>query len=249
MSSSAPGGLSLPIFDKEGIEIAEWFNTIGISAGVLKYHTQQSYGALHDANRALEWTRTHATELNIDPTRIGMIGFSAGAHLTAIAAQKEPKQNFSIMIYPAYLQAQILHTRKKHHGERRHPTAFIAQAQDDKRYYRSALAYALALDEASVSTELHLYTRGGHGYGLRDLGRPAHQWTALCEACCTTKILFHPQTEIDMAKIRLDQLLVEQQLVQSREQAQRLIRAGHVRIKEQTVSKPGHLFPEEANST
>ena len=49
-----------------------------------------------------------------------------------------------------------------------------------------------------------------------------------------------------MSKIRLDQLLVQQQLVQSREQAQRLIRAGHVRIKEQTVSKPGHLFPKIA---
>ena len=49
-----------------------------------------------------------------------------------------------------------------------------------------------------------------------------------------------------MSKIRLDQLLVQQQLVQSREQAQRLIRAGHVRIKEQTVSKPGHLFPEDS---
>ena len=49
-----------------------------------------------------------------------------------------------------------------------------------------------------------------------------------------------------MSKIRLDQLLVQQQLVESREQAQRLIRAGHVRIKEQTVSKPGHLFPEDS---
>ena len=98
------GGYRFLSFDKEGIEIAEWFNTLGISAGVLKYRTPNNRkGALHDANRAIEWTRTHATKLNIDPARIGMIGFSAGAHLTAMVAQKQPKQNFSMMVYPAYL--------------------------------------------------------------------------------------------------------------------------------------------------
>ena len=178
------GGYRFLSFDKEGIEIAEWFNTLGISAGVLKYRTPNNrIGALHDANRALEWTRTHASDLNIDSTRIGMIGFSAGAHLTAMAAQKEPKQNFSMMIYPAYLyQPKSFTLVKSITVNADTPPAFIAQAQDDKRYYRSALAYALALDEAGVSTELHLHARGGHGYGLRDLGRPAHQWPALCEA-------------------------------------------------------------------
>ena len=87
------------------------------------------------------------------------------------------------MIYPAYLhQPKSFTLVKSITVNADTPPAFIAQAQDDKRYYRSALAYALALDEAGVSTELHLHARGGHGYGLRDLGRPAHQWTALCEA-------------------------------------------------------------------
>lgn len=188
------GGYRFLSFDKEGIEIAEWLNTLGISAGVLKYRTPNNRtGALHDANRALEWTRTHATELNIDPTHVGMIGFSAGAHLTAAAAQKEPKQNFSMLIYPAYLyQPASVTLVKSITVNAETPPAFIAQAQDDKQFYRSALAYALALDEAGVSTELHLHARGGHGYGSRDFGRPAHQWTVLCEAWLRDQNILSP---------------------------------------------------------
>lgn len=191
------GGYRFLSFDKEGIEIAEWFNKLGISAGILKYRTPNNRaGALHDANRALEWTRNNATELNIDPARIGMIGFSAGAHLTAMAAQKKPKQNFSMMIYPAYLyQPNSFKLVKNITVNADTPPAFIAQAQDDKRHYRSALAYALALDEAGVSTELHLHAQGGHGYGLRDLGRPAHQWTALCEAWLRDQNIISPSDE------------------------------------------------------
>jgi acetyl esterase/lipase len=122
-----------------------------------------------------------------------MIGFSAGAHLTAAAAQKEPKQNFSILIYPAYLhQPSSFNLAKNIIVNADTPPAFIAQAQDDKRYYRSALAYALALDEAGVSTELHLHARGGHGYGSRDLGHPAHQWPTLCEAWLRDQNILSP---------------------------------------------------------
>ena len=178
------GGYRFLSIDKEGIEIAEWLNQIGLSAAVLTYRTPHNReGALLDANQAISICRQQAREWNIDPEQIGMIGFSAGAHLTAAAAQNPPRQNFSILVYPAYLnQADSTRLTTDIAITKEAPPAFITQAQDDKRYYRSALAYSLALEQANIPFELHFYTRGGHGYGLRDLGKPAHQWTTPCEA-------------------------------------------------------------------
>lgn len=154
------------------------------TVAVLTYRTPHNReGALLDANQAISICRQQAREWNINPEQIGMIGFSAGAHLTAAAAQNPPRQNFSILVYPAYLnQADSTRLTTDIAITKETPPAFITQAQDDKRYYRSALAYSLALEQANIPFELHFYTRGGHGYGLRDLGKPAHQWTTPCEA-------------------------------------------------------------------
>ena len=62
------------------------------------------------------------------------------------------------------------------------PSAFVVQTKDDTNYYRSSLAYAAALDAHSVDVELHLFARGGHGYGLRPSKHPVSQWPGLCEA-------------------------------------------------------------------
>ena len=178
------GGYRFLSIDKEGFEIAEWLNSIGLSAGVLTYRTPNNRdGALHDANQAILLSRQNAKEWNIDPTKIGMIGFSAGAHLTASAAQNSPRQDFSILVYPAYLnQKGSTQLVEDMIVSQETPPTFITQALDDTNFYRSALAYSLTLEQQNIPFELHFYAEGGHGYGLRDLGKPAHQWTAPCEA-------------------------------------------------------------------
>jgi acetyl esterase/lipase len=178
------GGYRFLSIDKEGVEIAEWLNKIGLSAGVLTYRTPNNReGALHDANQAILLSRQYAKKWNIDPAKIGMIGFSAGAHLTAAAAQHPPQQDFSILVYPAYLnQDESTQLTEDISVSTKTPPTFITQALDDTRYYRSALAYSLALEQQNVPFELHFYTQGGHGYGKRDLGKPAHKWTTPCKA-------------------------------------------------------------------
>jgi acetyl esterase/lipase len=195
-----PGGAyRILSWDKEGTEVAEWLNSLGVTAAVLKYRVPQNReGAFQDAQRALRLLRHRAKEWKIDSRRIGVLGFSAGGHLSARLSTGYRKgaykrvdeadavscrPDFTVLLYPAYLCKEK--TRYELPDEitvtRGAPPAVLVQTQDDRRHIDSSIAYYLALKKAGVSAELHLYPSGGHGYGLRPTGRPVSKWPELVE--------------------------------------------------------------------
>lgn len=185
------GGYGILALDLEGTEICDWLNSKGITAALLKYRVprradQPKHGPpLQDAQRALGLLRERADSLQIDPKRIGVLGFSAGGHLAAMlsnhhdvrtypavdsADQVSCRPDFSVLIYPAYLTASPtgpdLAPELQLKAEVTPPT-FLAMAEDDPVGVENPLFYYLALKRAKVPAELHLYPTGGHGYGLR----------------------------------------------------------------------------------
>jgi len=186
-----PGGAySILALDLEGTEVCEWLNSIGVTGLLLKYRVPKREGlekhtvALQDAQRAMGLARQRANEWGFDAQRLGVLGFSAGAHLAASVSTHDRQRtyapmddadridcrpDFTVLIYPAYLTV-------KEQGDKvapdlpvttNTPPTFIAMAQDDPVRVETALFYALALKQANVPVELHVYPSGGHGYGLR----------------------------------------------------------------------------------
>lgn len=193
------GGYSILAWDLEGTEIAQWLNTLGHTAFILKYRVpnNQRDAALCDAQRALGLIRSQAAALNINPARLGILGFSAGAHLAARTSTDFAKRHyaplddadalpsrpdFSLIIYPAYLFRDGYTLAPEIPVTANTPPAFILQAQDDKPYVDSSLAYYIALKSAGVPAALHLLPDGGHGYGLRPRGKSTDVWGSLAEA-------------------------------------------------------------------
>jgi acetyl esterase/lipase len=178
------GGYNILAYDLEGTEIAEWLNSIGVSAAVLKYRVPKNReGALEDARRAVRLVREKSKDWNIDPQRVGMLGFSAGGHLSATCSNSADRPDFTVLVYPAYLfKPGGIELADEIKVDKRTPPAFVVQTKDDKKFYRSSLAYAAALDAQGVPVELHLFAKGGHGYGLRPSEHPVSQWPGLCEA-------------------------------------------------------------------
>jgi acetyl esterase/lipase len=190
------GGYGVLSMDKEGTEVARWLNSIGFDAFVLKYRVPKNRpGALQDIQRAMGLIRQNAENWNIDPNRLGVMGFSAGAHLCASLAGNYEKRTYqpidkadelscrpdlAILIYPAYLSKDNYQTPDDIHVTKSTPPAFIFQTQDD-RFADSSIAHWLALKKAGVPAELHLYPTGGHGYGLRPTNHAAVQWPKLCQ--------------------------------------------------------------------
>ncbi|MBN1590180.1 MAG: alpha/beta hydrolase [Pirellulales bacterium] len=193
------GGYRLLSFDKEGTEIAEWLRSIGMTAAVLKYRVPSNRaGAFQDAQRAMGLLRQKARQWNIDPARIGVIGFSAGAHLAARLSTDHEKRayaavdeadrvvcrpEFAVLVYPAYLARDGYALPSNVVVTSRTPPTFLVQAQDDKKYIDSSIAYYLALKKSGVAGELHVFPSGGHGFGLRQPDeKPIARWPELCEA-------------------------------------------------------------------
>lgn len=193
------GGYHILAWDLEGTEVCEWLNSIGVNGVLLKYRVPKRAGrpnhepALQDAQRAMGLLRSRAGELGIDPGRIGVLGFSAGGHLAAVlsnqygtrtylavdaADQLACRPDFAVLIYPAYLT-------DKDQGDRLRPEVpvttntpptFQSITQDDPVRVETSLLYSLALKQAGVPNELHVYPSGGHGYGLRRTANPATYW-------------------------------------------------------------------------
>ncbi len=198
------GGYNILAYDLEGSEICEWLNSIGVTGVLLKYRVPKRPGlekhtaALQDAQRAVGLVRSRATEFGLDPKRIGILGFSAGGHLAAAACNNFDKRtyepvdeadkascrpDFAFLIYPAYLTV-------KEQGDKvspelpitaNTPQTFLAMTQDDGVRVESALFYYLALKQAKVPAELHLYPTGGHGYGLRPSTHGVTTWPKRAE--------------------------------------------------------------------
>jgi acetyl esterase/lipase len=190
------GGYSILAYDLEGTETAAWLNSIGFTAILLKYRVPDNReGALMDAQRSMGLIRAHASEWNIDPNRLGVIGFSAGAHLSAMVSTNYAtrtydridatddlscKPDFTMLVYPAYLNAEDGSLKAELPVNEQTPPCIIVQTQDDHLTIDGALAYYKALVKNKVMTELHLYPYGGHGYGLRPGANPVStEWPVL----------------------------------------------------------------------
>lgn len=200
------GGYHILAWDLEGEEVAAWLNSIGVTGIVLKYRVPRRpgqpsdrppIGPLQDAQRAMSLVRSRAREWGIDPNRIGVLGFSAGGHLTAATATNgdrrayEPvdevdrtssRPDFAILIYPAYLAPEgSADLSPEIRVTKETPPAFFAHAGDDRISPENSIRMYLALKRAGVPAELHVYGTGGHGFGLRPSEEPVSSWPNRCE--------------------------------------------------------------------
>ncbi len=201
--------------DLEGSEICEWLASIGVTGILLKYRVPKSGPywdktcqcqkdpqlALEDAQRTLGLIRFYAKEWNIDPDKIGVIGFSAGGHLVANISthykeriypitdsidKKSCKPNFAIAVYPGHLHE---HTTKEYElnptipVDSNTPPTFLLQAGNDPvdNIMENSLVYYMALQKAGVPAEYHVYADGKHAFGLRKTNLPITNWPQLVE--------------------------------------------------------------------
>jgi acetyl esterase/lipase len=202
------GGYGILAASHEGSDVARVFNSWGVTAFVLKYRlpddsimTDKRIGPLQDAQRALQIVRENAGKWNIDPFRIGIMGFSAGGHLASTASTHfdlpviansnnvSLRPDFSILIYPVIsFTDSLTHMGSRNnligknpsavdinmysnemHINVRTPPAFLVHASDDRTVKAgNSLRYYEALIKNNVPAELHLYQRGGHGFGLNN---------------------------------------------------------------------------------
>jgi acetyl esterase/lipase len=153
--------------------------------------------ALQDAQRTIRLVRQQATSLHIDPNRIGVIGFSAGGHVVADVSNASERSyapvddadklsarpNFAMAIYPGHLwEGKGLVLNPTVHVTAKTPPTFLVQAEDDPvDDVRHSLTYYLALKKAGAPVEMHLYTTGGHAFGLRKKDLPIGAWPELAE--------------------------------------------------------------------
>lgn len=214
------GGYQHLAIDKEGTKVAQWFNSLGIPAFVLKYRLpsdlimkNKNVGPLQDAQEAIRYVRQNAAKWNIDPNKIGILGFSAGGHLAATlsthyddkvyesAYEISARPDFSLLIYPVIsMQNDITHKGSQTNllgnnpsqdlinsfsNEKKvtakTPPAFLIHATDDTVVLpENSIDYYLALKKNGVTAELHLYEKGGHGFGL-GVNDTSKYWTRDCE--------------------------------------------------------------------
>jgi acetyl esterase/lipase len=204
------GGYHILAIDLEGSEVCDWLTSSGMTCVLLKYRVPDSGPypkspvALEDAQRALGLVRFHAAEWKIDPHRIGVLGFSAGGHLAAAlsthfdqrlykpvdgADQLSWRPDFAVVIYPGYLAIadKGFAPNPDIHVTSDTPPTFLLQTEDDHvAHVESSLVYYEALKAAGVPVEMHLYTEGVHGYGLRRTKLPVTGWPQLVEVWLRT---------------------------------------------------------------
>ena len=193
----APGGGHRELWmDHEGYNVARWLSDHGVAAFVLKYRLAREPGstytvegsALPDIKRAIRLVRSRALLWGLDAERIGVMGFSAGGELAALAATRvdagtgvatdpveheSSKPAFQALIYPAIPHDMNL--------SKETPPTFLVCGEDDRQDIAQGLPELyLALKRAFVSTELHVYAGVGHGFGVRESnGPPVSGWTQL----------------------------------------------------------------------
>lgn len=187
------GGYGHLAYGKEGTAIAEFLSGAGVSCFVLKYRIPGDRdAAFQDAQRAVRLVRKNAEKWNIDPDKVGIMGFSAGGHLSARvstnfdAPSYEPldaadslsaRPNFTVLIYPAYLaDSRTLALSPEIRVTKGAPRAFIVQTMDDTAYEASSVGYFLALRREGVPADFHMFEKGGHGYGLNHRAMPVAAW-------------------------------------------------------------------------
>ena len=189
------GGYSHLSWNKEGTDICKMLNLIGITAFALKYRCpDRREAARADAARALRFIRANSVKFNIRKNCLGMMGFSAGAHLTAVLSapadpvayqpqdeidQESCRPDFAGVIYPWSLcDQETLEIKPEFNISPDTPPTFIMQTEDDP-YAVNSIAWFLGLKRAGVDAELHIWSKGGHGYGAMQQGLPVNEWPQL----------------------------------------------------------------------
>ncbi len=194
------GGYGILAYEHEGTDVCQWLNEMGVTGILLKYRVPRRKdrpkheAPLQDSQRALGLVRKHAKSWGINPSKLGILGFSAGGHLSVMtltsfhertysrideADDLSCRPDFGILVYPAYLVDRT--TRDSLFPEvvirKDTPPCFFVHTGDDHVPAEgSALAY-LALEKAGVvGNELHLFPFGGHGYGMRKTDRAVSEW-------------------------------------------------------------------------
>ncbi len=189
----APGGAYIFLSAvHEGTQVCEWLNTISVTGILLNYRTPTRDEAaphekpVQDAAKAIALVREHAKEWQLDPNRVGLLGFSAGGNLLAhIACDRSSKTNlpnFGMMIYgggfvdakdPTKLKPDFTLPSDA-------PPMFLACAHDDGQNPTAATVLYLEYKKQNIPAEIHLFTQGGHGFGMRKDGKPANAWPQRC---------------------------------------------------------------------
>lgn len=215
------GGYRILAIDLEGTEVCDWLTSKGITCVLLKYRVPGSGPhwdpksnthvipkipmALQDAQRALGLLRFRAAEWNIDPHKIGVLGFSAGGHLVAaisthfersyppidVADKENCRPDFAVALYPGHMSADHKKDLSKLnpdlHVTNQTPPTFLLHAQDDPiNPVEYSLLYYSALKKADVPVEMHLFAAGKHAFGLRRTELPITKWPELVETWLRT---------------------------------------------------------------
>ena len=214
------GGYDVLAIDLEGTEVCDWLTSKGIACVLLKYRVPHSGPqwdeqckcqrnpkapmALEDAQRTVGLVRFHAAEYHIDPHKIGVLGFSAGGHLSADigthfdkrlypildAADKEScRPDFAVALYPGHLWigSEKFELNPDVPVTRQTPPTFLLQAENDPvDTVNNSLVYYIALKKAGVPVEMHLYAEGKHAFGLRPTKFPITRWPQLVETWLRT---------------------------------------------------------------
>jgi len=209
------GGYQILAIDLEGTEVCDWLTSRGMICVLLKYRVpntgpqwDQNCGCdlktrsskpLEDAQRAIGLVRFNAAEWQIDPNKIGVMGFSAGGHLAAAvstrfknrvyppvdsADQESCRPDFAVALYPGHLwfENEKSELNPEIHVTGETPPTFLVQAEDDPvDNVSNSLVYYAALKQAGAPVEMHLYPQGGHAFGLRRTTSPITAWPELFE--------------------------------------------------------------------
>lgn len=201
------GGFNVLAMDIEGTETCDWLTSNGISCVLLKYRVpcehigayRECPQAHQDAQRAMSIVRSRAAEWRIDPHRIGVLGYSAGAHMAIMSSTHfdrtyaavdeadsvSSRPDFAIVLYPgrvAYRQTNFAPNPDIRVTDRTPPTFLVHAYDDHLNPVENSLLYAAALRRAGVPAEIHIYTKGGHAFGLRRTDSSATAWPQLAEA-------------------------------------------------------------------
>ncbi len=214
------GGYQMLAIDIEGTDVCDWLTAKGITCVLSKYRVpntgplwQQECGcyandkpsmALEDAQRTLRLVRFHAAEYGIDPHKIGVLGFSAGGHLSAAMSAEYDRRvypavdaadkvscrpDFAVVLYPGHLwiDDKKFELNPDIRVTRNTPPTFLLQAENDNvDNINNSLVYYIALKNAGVPVEFHTYAQGKHAFGLRPTKFPITRWPRLVETWLVT---------------------------------------------------------------
>jgi acetyl esterase/lipase len=186
------GGHSQLVIGKEGWDIADWLNKQGIAGFVLKYRLARAKDshytvpdhALADAARAMRTVRYRAKEWGVDPARIGVMGYSAGGEVAALMETRfdagndsaadpidrvSSRPDFAVVVYPGFRPGTVTVPKNA-------PQSFLVCADNDPSHVVTTVNLYLDLQKQGVSSEMHIYAAGGHGFGMRASNLPVATW-------------------------------------------------------------------------